>query len=74
MKHTYTYNNINDNNIWNRMIELTMNSHNNNFENNEINVGTYIYYTHSESSLCEYNLPIETQKNYLLDEFKKKYL
>ena len=81
MKHTFTYNDINiteshyKNDIWNRMIELTKNrNNNNNFENNEINFGTYIYYTQSDHNLCEFNLPIPEQKEYLLNEFKKKYL
>jgi hypothetical protein len=74
MKHTFNYNDINDNNIWNKMIELTMNRTNNNFENNEINIDTYIYYTQSENSMCEFNLPTYNQKIYLISEFKKKYL
>lgn len=74
MKHTFTYNDINDNDIWNRMIEITMNSNSNNYENNEINVGTYTYYTQTENMLCEFNLPIDQQKEHLISEFKKKYL
>ena len=81
MKHTFTYNDIENNDtndtndIWNRMLEITRNrNNNNNYENNEINIGTYIYYTQSESSLCEFNLPISVQRAYLLSEFKKKYL
>ena len=75
MKHTFNYNDINNNDIWNRMIEVMMNrDNNNNYDYNEINVGIYIYYTPSESSLCEYNLPINDQRLYLISEFKKKYL
>ena len=75
MKHTFNYNDINNNDIWNRMIEVIMNrDNNNNYDYNEINVGIYIYYTPSESSLCEYNLPINDQRLYLISEFKKKYL
>ena len=74
MKHTFNYNDINDNDIWNKMSELTMNRNSNNFKNNEINVGTYIYYTQSETSLCHFNLPINEQRDYLISEFKKKYL
>jgi len=74
MKHIFIYNDINDNDTWNKMIELTRNRNNNNFENNEINIGTYIYYTQSETVFCEYNLPINDQRLYLITEFKKKYL
>jgi hypothetical protein len=78
MKHTFNYddinNNINNNDIWNKMIELTMNTNNNNFKNNEINIGTYIYYSQSENSSCEFNLPIHEQRRYLIREFTKKYL
>ena len=38
MKHTFNYNDINDNNIWNRMIELTMVNRNNNVVDNNNNV------------------------------------
>jgi hypothetical protein len=74
MKHTFNYDDINNNDIWNKMIELTMNTNNNNFKNNEINIGTYIYYTQSENSVCEFNLPINEQRRYLISEFTKKYL
>ena len=84
MKHTFTYNDIDSNelnytndtnDIWNRMLELTRNRNNsNNYENNEINFGTYIYYTQSEHEICEFNLPILEQRAYLIREFKKKYL
>ena len=74
MKHTFTYNDINDNDTWNKMIELTKNTDYNNFENNEINIGTYIYYTQSENFLCEFNLPVIEQRLYLINEFIKKYL
>ena len=74
MKQTFKYNDINNNDTWNKMIELTRNRNNNNFENNEINIGTYMYYTQSETVFCEYNLPINDQRLYLITEFKKKYL
>jgi len=73
MKHSFNYNDINNNDIWNKMIELKMNN-NNNFENNEINIGTHIYYTQIDNNLYEINLPIEQQKEYLINEFIKKYL
>ena len=73
MNYTFTYNDINNDNLWNRMIELTM-SRNNNYKYNEINVGIYIYHNNLENSSLEYNLPIELQKIYLISEFKKKYL
>ena len=38
MKHSFNYNDINDNNIWNRMIELTMVNRNNNVVDNNNNV------------------------------------
>ena len=75
IKHTFNYTDINNNDIWNRMIEVIMNrENNNNYEYNEINVGIYIYYTQTEKYLCEFNLPIEEQKLYLFNEFIKKYL
>ena len=79
MKHTFNYNDMHGVNgvntdIWNRMIELTMNRNNNNYEHNEINIGIHIYYTQAEHLLCEFNLPIDEQKTYLLNEFIKKYV
>jgi hypothetical protein len=73
MKHSFKYNDINNNDIWNKMIELTLNR-NNNFETNEINIGTHLYYTQSEHTTLEFNLPISEQHLYLINEFKKKYL
>ena len=70
---TINNNRVTTNDIWNRMIELTMNR-NNNYEENEINVGIHIYYTQNEHNSCEFNLDTEAQRLYLLHEFIKKYL
>ena len=34
MQHNFTYNDINDNDIWNRMLELSRDNNNNNINNN----------------------------------------
>ena len=90
MQHNFTYNDINDNDIWNRMLELSRdnnnnnNNNNNNYNNNKTNnnntinntfyLNNYVYYDRNEDYLDDFNLSIPLQQQFLLYEFKKKYL
>ena len=95
MQHSFRYNDINDNDIWNRMLELSRdNNNNNNNNNNNINnqhnninnqdnnnnnnniiyVNNYVYFNRNEENNCEFNLSIDIQRSFLLNDFKNKYL